>query len=101
MRIYFLTAVFMCLLCVRTDAGTTGKITGQVTDEFGRPLPVATVLLEHNKRGAETDEEGIYFILSIEPGRHTLVAHIIGDMTYPINRPISRHHLKATGKVKR
>jgi hypothetical protein len=59
-------------------AGTTGKITGQVTDEFGVPLPGAAVVIEENKRGTETDEEGVYFLLSIEPGRHTVVAHMIG-----------------------
>jgi hypothetical protein len=59
-------------------AGTTGKITGQVTDAFGLPLPGAAVVLEGNNRGSETDEEGIYFLLSVEPGRHTLVAHMIG-----------------------
>jgi hypothetical protein len=75
---FSVTVFFLLAISVEVFAGTTGKITGQVTDEFGMPLPGVAVVLEHNKRGAETDEEGIYFLLSVEPGRHTLIAHMIG-----------------------
>ncbi|MBT5832279.1 MAG: TonB-dependent receptor [Candidatus Latescibacteria bacterium] len=62
-------------------AGTTGKIAGQVTDGFGAPLPGATIILDGDRRGTETDEEGIYFLLSVEPGRYVLSAHMIGYET--------------------
>ena len=65
-------------LCGDSLAGTTGKIVGQVTDEKGKLLPGAAVVIEGTGRGVETDVEGIYFLLSVEPGRHTLVASLVG-----------------------
>lgn len=59
--------VFVLGLGAWVFAGTTGKLTGQVTDEQGLPLPGASVVIEGTKRGSVTDEEGVFLILSIEP----------------------------------
>lgn len=81
----FYTLVFLftfCFLLLTSPfAGTTGKITGQVTDVDGLPLPGAGVLIEGSSRGTTTDEEGLFFILSVEPGLHTLNAQLIGFET--------------------
>ena len=61
-----------------TQSGTTGKVTGQVTDADGLPLPGANIFIEGTHRGVEADAEGVYFLLSIEPGRHTIVASMVG-----------------------
>ena len=60
------------------SAGTIGKITGQVTDREGNPLPGASVVIEGTRRGTEADEEGFYVLLSVEPGVHTLAASVVG-----------------------
>ncbi|MCZ6632941.1 MAG: carboxypeptidase-like regulatory domain-containing protein, partial [bacterium] len=65
-------------LCGDSLSGTTGKIAGQVTDEAGDPLPGVAVIIEGTRRGTETDVEGIYFLLSVEPGKHTIVASMVG-----------------------
>jgi len=79
---YFGTVFFLCTihlsLLTTVFAGTTGKITGQVTEVDGTPLPGAAVIIEGTKRGVETDEEGVYLLLSIEPGNHTIICAMIG-----------------------
>lgn len=50
-------------------AGTTGKITGTVTDaNTGEPLIGATVIVVGTKLGAKTDFDGNYVILNVPPG---------------------------------
>jgi len=53
-----LLAVFSAL-----RAGTTGKITGVVRDERGRPLPGVAVQITGLRLGGVTDADGTYSIL--------------------------------------
>lgn len=71
----------LLLLSTAVDGGTTGKITGQVTDRSGEPLPGANVWLLGTKLGATTDEEGFYLILSVTPGLYTVSASMIAFET--------------------
>ncbi|MFP4547218.1 MAG: TonB-dependent receptor [Fidelibacterota bacterium] len=60
-------------------AGTTGKLTGLVTDEnTGEPLVGCNILVEDTYLGAATDQNGRYIILNVPPGTHTVVAQMIG-----------------------
>jgi len=60
-------------------AGTTGKITGKVTDATsGDPLPGVNVVIEGTMMGAATDLDGEYIILNVPPGIYTLRATMIG-----------------------
>ncbi len=59
-------------------AGTTGKLTGRVLDAKGAPLPGVNVVLEGTRKGAVTDPNGVYVILSIDPGEYTATASLIG-----------------------
>ena len=59
-------------------AGTTGKITGRVTDRTGGPLPGANVVVEGTRRGAMTDADGFYVVLSVAPGKYSLTASMVG-----------------------
>lgn len=62
-----------------TNAGTTGKITGKVTDrKTGEPLPFVNIIVEGTNFGAATDIDGNYVILNIPPGRYNLKAQFIG-----------------------
>jgi len=61
-------------------AGTTGKIAGQVADMDGNPLLSALVKMEHTQKEFQTQykaKQGVYFILAVEPGIHTLIAPMI------------------------
>jgi len=58
---------------------TTGKIQGVVRDaQTGETLPGANVVLEGTKRGATTDVNGFYIILSVDPGQYSVSASLIG-----------------------
>lgn len=60
-------------------AGTTGKITGRVTDKrTAAGLPGANVMLPGTTLGAITDMEGYYTILHIPPGTYNINTSMVG-----------------------
>ncbi len=59
-------------------AGSTGKISGQVLDQTGSPLPGASVVIEGTQRGAITDVDGFYVILAVDPGIYSLTGSLVG-----------------------
>ncbi len=62
-----------------TNAGTTGKISGKVTDlETGEPLPGINIIIDGTTLGAASDIDGFYIINNIPPGRYAVVASGIG-----------------------
>ncbi|MFH1196199.1 MAG: TonB-dependent receptor [bacterium] len=70
--------LFLCSI-VNVFAGTTGKISGKVTDAAtGEPLIGVNVVIEGTSLGAATDFEGEYYILNISPGVYTVKASYIG-----------------------
>ena len=67
------------LLVAFVYAGTTGKITGMVTDsKTGEPLAGVNVLVEGTYLGAATDLDGYYVILNVPPGSYKLSASFVG-----------------------
>ncbi len=85
-KVTILTGVALALCAVlaigsAATAGTVGKLTGLVTDEKGEPLPGASVVLEGTRRGAVTDSEGLYLILSVDPGFYRATASMVGYHT--------------------
>ncbi|MCG8605244.1 TonB-dependent receptor [bacterium] len=67
------------LLTAISWAGTTGKISGKVTEQdTGDPIPGVNVILEGTTMGAATDLDGQYTILNIPPGQYTLRFRAIG-----------------------
>jgi outer membrane receptor protein involved in Fe transport len=63
-------------------AGTTGKLTGKVTDEKKQPLAGVNVRIEGQRLGAITDDAGEYFIIGIPGGRHIVRMNLIGYAPY-------------------
>lgn len=59
-------------------AGTTGKLTGRVTDKGGQPLIGANIILLGARLGAASDANGMYTILNVPPGTYELKANLIG-----------------------
>lgn len=59
--------------------GTTGKITGKVSDaKTGEPLVGVNVMVEGTMLGAATDVNGDYVILNVPPGVYVLKVSMIG-----------------------
>ncbi len=60
-------------------AGTTGKITGRIMDaDTGEPLPSVNVMVVGTTMGANTDLDGLFFILSVPAGTYSLKASMVG-----------------------
>jgi len=81
-RIPFLIVANILLLFSLLGAGTTGKISGRITDKTtGDPLIGVNVLLEATTQGAATDQDGYFSIVNVLPGVYTLKATMIGYQT--------------------
>ncbi|MFH1196243.1 MAG: TonB-dependent receptor [bacterium] len=66
-------------------AGTTGKLTGTVTDKTtGEALPFVNIILEGTNLGAASDIDGKYVILNIPPGKYSVKFQYIGYQTYVV-----------------
>jgi outer membrane receptor protein involved in Fe transport len=63
-------------------AGTTGKLTGRVTDDKKQPLAGVNVRVEGQRLGGITDDQGNYFIIGILGGKYTVKMDLIGYAPY-------------------
>lgn len=60
-------------------SGTTGKITGKITDsKTGEGLIGVNVLIAGTTLGASSDIDGYYVILNIPPGKYNLLFSSLG-----------------------
>jgi outer membrane receptor for ferrienterochelin and colicin len=77
---YLKVPLFLVLFLANIiNAQTTGKITGVVRDaQTGEALPGANVLVQGTTLGAATDTEGLFMILRVPPGKHTVIVEYIG-----------------------
>lgn len=70
--LFFITAGFLY-------AGTTGKISGVVTDEAtGEPLIGANVMIKGTELGGSTDLDGAYYIINVPPGKYSVIFDYLG-----------------------
>lgn len=80
-RILFLSMIYVliCGMVMPVFSGTTGKISGTVTDAAtGEPLIGINVIIEGTSLGAATDLDGNYVINNIPPGTYNVIASGIG-----------------------
>lgn len=67
------------------NAQTVGKLAGVVkVAETNEPMPGVNVYIVGTAQGAATDEDGVYFILNVSPGRYELRAEMIGFETIKV-----------------
>ncbi len=102
--------LFLSLFCVVNllFGGTTGKITGIVTDtKTGEPLPAVNITVVGTRLGAATDMNGYYVIQNLQPGDYDLKTIMMGynsqfvqnvhvriDLTTTVNISLSETILK-------
>ncbi len=72
-----ITALFL-VMSLTWAQQTTGKISGQVTDNAGAGLAGANVIVDGTSMGAATDNDGKYTILGVSAGKYSLTASYIG-----------------------
>ncbi len=81
----YLLAILVCFTGV-LSAQQTGKIAGVITEAgTGEPLVGVNVIIENSSIGAATDIEGYYTILNVHPGKHTIIASMIGYTKVIVN----------------
>lgn len=107
------TALMVTLFATGVFAAATGQIKGTIVDQkTGQPLIGATVLLLGTNRGANTDVDGKYQILRVEPGTYTLKVTQLGyqdievtnvnvrsDLTVEINQKMAEKTEELKDKV--
>ncbi|MGE5499090.1 MAG: TonB-dependent receptor [Syntrophothermus sp.] len=77
--ILILTACFSGSVQAYTMMGTTGKITGRVTNaKTGEALPYITVVVQGTTLGAASEADGYYTINNVPPGTYSIKASAIG-----------------------
>ncbi|HEX6182223.1 MAG TPA: carboxypeptidase-like regulatory domain-containing protein, partial [Chitinophagaceae bacterium] len=74
MRQTILTCLFTAFIFLAAHAG---RISGNVTDTKGLPLPFASILIKGTTEGTTANNEGKYFI-QLNPGTYTISAHYVG-----------------------
>lgn len=71
--------LLLFIICTNAFSGTTGKISGIVTEAVsGEPVVAANVYIEGTTLGAATDIEGFYVINNINPGVYNVTVETIG-----------------------
>lgn len=71
--------ISLCLTFSILYPGTTGKISGTVTDaKTGDPLPGVNIILVGTTYGAVSDFDGNYVIINLPPGTYTVRSSSIG-----------------------
>ncbi len=80
----------LALVCVFSAlsfliAGTTGKISGRITDKAsGEALIGASIRINGTTRGAVSDPDGYYSLINLAPGKYTIVIQFIGYHTITV-----------------
>lgn len=70
--------VVLLALTMSVMAATAGKLKGVVTDEYGEPLAGANITIEGSTLGAESDEEGYYYIIGVRAGSYKVICQFMG-----------------------
>lgn len=96
----FLLLIYFSPLITIIFAGTTGKLTGTVTDAAtGEPLPFVNIILEETTLGTATDINGKYVILNIPPGKYNIRYQYIGYQTVMVENIVISIDLTTTQDV--
>src|SRR6266850_2350283 len=80
-----LLGVLILLPTLTAAQGTTGSISGTITDPQKGVIPGVTVLVKQIETGAErtlvSDEHGRYTVLNLNPGPYKITASLSGFRT--------------------
>jgi outer membrane receptor protein involved in Fe transport len=100
---YFLGTLMLVLLTLIgiAYAGTTGKLTGKVTDaDTGEPVIGANILIDGTYMGAAADVKGEYVINNIPPGEYTVSISAVGYQKTIVEKVLIKIDLTTNINVK-
>lgn len=80
--IFFLASLFVLPTKLAVAQGAPGAITGTVTDSSGAVLKGAHVSVQSQDINVASDEEGLYVIKGLAPGKYTLTISYVGFATF-------------------
>lgn len=69
-------------------AGTKGKIAGKVLDDSGEPLIGVQVVIQGTTKGIQTDLDGNYALVNLDPGTYILEFRYIGFATTIVEKVV-------------
>jgi hypothetical protein len=75
-RVFGLT--LMCATAIRAQPAGKGEIRGLITDSSGAPLAGVEILIANSDQTARSNERGQFRLMSIDFGRHVVVARRAG-----------------------
>ena len=77
-RFMVLLGAALVALAGPAAAGTTGKLTGRVTDDKKQPLAGVNIRIEGLRLGTASEESGNYFLIGVPAGEYTVRANLLG-----------------------
>ena len=105
-----LIAIILLLASYLLFAGTTGKLSGKITDENKKPVAYANIFIEELQIGIQADENGRYILRNIPPGIYEMTCDqisfskhivksvkIVSDETTILNIVLSRSATEIEG----
>ena len=85
-KLHFYIFVFLFCALQISYAGTSGKISGKITDATTKDgLPGAIILIDGTKLGVSTDIDGTYRILNVPPGKYSVRISMIAYTKTVVN----------------
>ncbi|HRI45742.1 MAG TPA: TonB-dependent receptor [Ignavibacteriaceae bacterium] len=92
---------FFIALSTLINAGTTGKLTGKVTDtQTGEPVFGANIVIEGTYFGGAADMDGYYVINNIPPGEYRVIVSAVGFAKVIVEKVLIRIDLTTNVNVK-
>lgn len=82
MKKLFFSIYAFIFLVLQVAGQQTWSLTGQVTDENGKPLPGATVNLFPGTRGTATDDHGVFEFRNLPEGNYSFEISYLGYQKY-------------------
>ncbi len=80
----FAVCLLLAISVVTAIGGTTGKLSGRVTDKNKEAMPGANIVLTGTTLGGVSDPDGYYSILNIPPGSYEVQFRFVGYSTYVV-----------------
>ncbi|TDQ09779.1 TonB-dependent receptor [Pedobacter metabolipauper] len=77
-----LLLLFLFLICTHAFAQSLGSLHGSISDQNGKPLSGATILLEPDRHLTQTDKQGKFLFKDLYKGSYQVKVTMVGFKTF-------------------